>query len=655
LTVALSVAPLALVVAFHQQTPARDAPAPSVGLGIIGGTIVADDAQARPVRHATVNLNGGPAGGGRAGGNGSRMTVTDDAGRFLFTALPAGRYTISASKPGWVGTAYGAKRPGQASSVGIVLDHGQQLPSLTMRMAHGAAITGRISADGRALPQNLQVRALRFQMVRGQRQLVSANAQTMMDERGVYRIYGLAPGDYVVAVQPPNGQGTEVREPSMAELQWAQQLIPRPAAASATPAPGAAPVATPDLPPPPAPSQPIGYSPVYYPGTVTSTEATPITVRAGEERTGADFVLHFVPTATVSGSVTDPEGRPLQSVQLLLMAQTSMAGLNENHVVQMMGGDGRFIAKGVPPGSYTLTAHAVVRQAAPPGPPPAPPGAPTDPVALEQLRAAQDTLQRALQASQAGGIGPIGGPGRAGGLPQVMLWAVTDVFVDGMDVPDLDLRLQTGMTVSGRIAFDTIAPPPDPEKTRVNLSWNGPNNVSLMGNPSGVMAANGTFTLTNVVPGQYLVNASAPAATFVKSVVINGGDVTDFGFEVRPNQSLANVVVTLTDKRAEVDGTLIDGTGKPTADYFVVILPTDKALWQSNARRPRSTRPDTTGKYTIAGLAPGEYFLSAVTDLDQSDLSDPAFLAQLAASAFKFTLADGEKKTQDMKIAGGGL
>jgi hypothetical protein len=52
-------------------------------------------------------------------------------------------------------------------------------------------------------------------------------------------------------------------------------------------------------------------------------------------------------------------------------------------------------------------------------------------------------------------------------------------------------------------------------------------------------------------------------------------------------------------------------------------------------------------------LAPGEYYLAAVGDLDQTVLYTPAFLEPLVSSAMKITLAESEKKVQDVRIAGG--
>ena len=45
--------------------------------------------------------------------------------------------------------------------------------------------------------------------------------------------------------------------------------------------------------------------------------------------------------------------------------------------------------------------------------------------------------------------------------------------------------------------------------------------------------------------------------------------------------------------------------------------------------------------------------MCAVTDLEPGDLYDPVFLEQLIPGSFKISLAEAEKKVQDLKLAGG--
>src|SRR5262245_10574957 len=135
--VAVATTPIAHVI--RAQTPQRDASAASlIGTASITGIVVTDDADARPVRMAMISV--------QATGT-SPVTSTDDSGRFVIARLPAGRYSISASKAGFVRTTYGAKRPG-GSGVPVILADGGRA-NITVRLARGAAISGTVrSATG---------------------------------------------------------------------------------------------------------------------------------------------------------------------------------------------------------------------------------------------------------------------------------------------------------------------------------------------------------------------------------------------------------------------------------------------------------------------------------------------------------------------------
>ena len=105
--------------AVAQQTPVRDNPqqrdatATPTGTASIAGIVVNDETPGRPVRRAAVTLTGGDLTSGRT-------EQTDDDGKFAFGELPPGRYTLAASRPGFVRMAYGARRhycPGVAVAV----------------------------------------------------------------------------------------------------------------------------------------------------------------------------------------------------------------------------------------------------------------------------------------------------------------------------------------------------------------------------------------------------------------------------------------------------------------------------------------------------------------------------------------------------------
>ena len=226
------------------------------------------------------------------------------------------------------------------------------------------------------------------------------------------------------------------------------------------------------------------------------------------------------------------------------------------------------------------------------------------------------------------------------------------------------LSLRPGMTVSGRVVFEatTLTPPTDLARARVSLSP-----VSLTGAVSAPPAAfvkpDLTFQLSGAIPGKYRVSGSVPSPPggngngpfwSLKSAMLNGRDLLDASLEIRPDEALQGLVLTYTDRFTELSGALVDAAGKPASGFVVLVVTTDRSLWPAATRRIRLIRPTFDGKYRTSGLPPGEYAISAITDLDPPDMGDTAFLEQVVAASLKFTLGEGEKKTQDLKLRGGG-
>jgi len=106
------------------------------------------------------------------------------------------------------------------------------------------------------------------------------------------------------------------------------------------------------------------------------------------------------------------------------------------------------------------------------------------------------------------------------------------------------------------------------------------------------------------------------------------------------------VVVTLTDARTELSGTLQTGESQPAMDYYMVAMSADRTMWRPRSRRVLSARPATDGRFVFAHLPAGEYLLIALTDLDPIELGDPAFLEQLAPAGVKVTRAEGRGREE---------
>jgi hypothetical protein len=167
--------------------------------------------------------------------------------------------------------------------------------------------------------------------------------------------------------------------------------------------------------------------------------------------------------------------------------------------------------------------------------------------------------------------------------------------------------------------------------------------------------ANGNFIIDDVLPGVYRIATSLPTdpdGWWLRSAVVNGRDVLDVPIEIEPATPLAGARLTFSDRRTQLSGRVEAPEGRSASEYFIVVFPEERTLWRPRARRIYSVRAGTDGAYIVLGLPPGAYRLAALSDVAPDDLFDPAFFDALLPTSIRFTLDDGEQKTQSLRVGG---
>ena len=173
----------------------------------------------------------------------------------------------------------------------------------------------------------------------------------------------------------------------------------------------------------------------------------------------------------------------------------------------------------------------------------------------------------------------------------------------------------------------------------------------VMGGGSGAVKADGTFELRGL-SGTRLIRANGlPPGWMLKSVAVNGADVTDTGVEFKPGEAVSGLDVVVTSKVTEVSGTVKGSNGQPVKDYTLVVFSDEPQRWAMPfSRYVTGVRPNQEGRFQVKNLPAGGYYAIATEYIAQGEWGDPDVLERLKARATTFSLDDGESRTLDLTL-----
>ena len=277
------------------------------------------------------------------------VATADEKGQFVFKDVPPGEYGLAATQVGYLRSEYGQKRH-SGPGAKFTLQAGQGLKGVVLPMEETAVISGQIRG-AKGLPlANVQVHALKYGYEGGRRVLQAVRVVRTNDE-GDYRLYWLPPGQYVVMAMPLLGGIEEslIIVGSDGTARGFSSIRP----------PNGTPIVLPEE---------SGNVPFYYPGTVQLDGATVITLKAGEQRAGVSLGLSPLPVVHVRGILTNlppvvggnAAGPPTRAT--VRLEPTTLSVLERGTAPLGMGAidlqTGAFDIRGVLPGRYNLVASA---------------------------------------------------------------------------------------------------------------------------------------------------------------------------------------------------------------------------------------------------------------------------------------------------------
>ncbi len=338
------------------------------------------------------------------------------------------------------------------------------------------------------------------------------------------------------------------------------------------------------------------YVQTYHPSVLEPDQATIVATKPGQMASNVDIQLRRGTVYRISGRVVDAESQGQLRVGVSAMRIDDM----------MRGGDGgstrpdgSFEIRGVRPGTYALTATSFENR-------------------------------------------PAAGQRRIG---------VARVDVSG-DVEGLVIEIKGGFKVGGTVAAQTANPGAKVDPKTISVMLSPAEQGMVFGPPPQVaVAADGTWTAENVIPGIYRLNAilrsSEAGASFVAAVTVGGEDY--LGRDLDMTQGPAGPIrVVVSTNSGAISGTADMSEGPGEGEEMAVAVPAEPKFRLVDQLRAMPVTQ--AGAFTVKGLRPGEYLVFVFDQFQPGALEDPDLFKQIESKGVRVKAVAGQTATVQVKI-----
>jgi len=369
--------------------------------------------------------------------------------------------------------------------------------------------------------------------------------------------------------------------------------------------------------------------------------------------------IPLTPQAVITGVVLDDQNDPIQRATVIVMSSHVVQGTRRSEFLSMAATNdiGEFRAAGLAAGKYIVCARGnawngpdsgdarVFGEQCSPGPIDERAGSEErlsfqlSPVALHHVRGVVSgvpvgvSVQVTMQ-----GLGSFMTPihedgafdfaevppgpwslGAAAFQDSDRWMGALPVEVRDSDVNGVQLHLERGVNITGHLRI-------------VSPSGNTPAApVYAMGLYSSLEAVGGTpavwsedhtsFTLPNVMPGNYRFDLRAPAPFYMKSATLDGRDIANAEQLIGPG--VGEIDVVLSDECGSIEG-VVSADDKPTAATILV---------QNEQGKTLSVEAGGDGHFKLDSLRPGNYKVYAWDDATNVEYANPVWMQRNAKGA----------------------
>ena len=364
-------------------------------------------------------------------------------------------------------------------------------------------------------------------------------------------------------------------------------------------------------------------TPVFYPRTVRPSEAFEIDMGPQQETTSINVLFTARRQARVRGFVTNAAGWPSRANVTLVAASYAGEPSMPTRSVVSDASTGAFQFENVAPGEYVVRARDAQI---------------TEGIRVQRAVIFPDTLPPSLPRSTASEFG------------------AAKFSTRGDDPPPITVITAPTSSIVGRVAFERIQAGPDLKEVTVLAVPDDPDlALGVMQASARIVSpdSNGLSFEVGGLVGSVRIVVKAPAPWWLKSVQTPGlRDPDDVFDPAAVSGGQGELTLLLANTAAVVSGRVLKGRSE--ADTMVLLFPTGQRRWLNMTPYIKTSQPGTDGRYTLAGISPGEYFITAVA-LDGRQRAgewwtDREALLMLAPASRRITVSEGQPITVDLAL-----
>src|SRR6185503_409507 len=409
-----------------------------------------------------------------------RRTLTAPDGRFVFRDLAKGRFNIFATSPRYAPGSYGQLRP-QGPAIPLEIGDAERVGNLSIRLWRFGSISGVVRDESGEPAAGVSLECSRRVITGGQRRYTVVGT-AVTDDRGMYRASNLPPSDYICGYSPNSTTMPAALAAGAAgatapgEASFSAEESRRMSNSATSPissgfrigdfiySNGAGTFRGP-IPPVSSDGRMFAYGNQFFSGAGSTSQATLIGLKAGEDRTGIDIQLRLVPAVRITGRLLAPDGPgSFLGVRLVPASGNDMVSEGQAEFSRTItDATGAFAFLGVPAGQYVIRSRMFPQ--------------------------------------------PVAGGNPAAALDETSLWAATPITVGDTDILNLEVRVRAGLRVTGRLEFSGANQPTPAQVQRITVRMQG-----AEGRTSSPVAVNGrvgsdaTFKTAGYPAGRYIGN-----------------------------------------------------------------------------------------------------------------------------------------------------